>query len=125
LVISASVALYHPEIQTYRGLSGLDSGLFSLFICQRVRRAADRNQPILVAVLLSGGLGFILKTLYEMATDLTLFVDSASANMKPLVIVHLVGAAVGCGVAWATDRARHTRQNSAMQRISANRRVSF
>jgi len=101
-LISASVAWFHPELQTYRGLSGIDSALFSLWLCQTAWQAAAQRQTARLAALLLGGAGFVGKTVYEMATDLTLFVDSSSAGMQPLVIVHLVGAVVGCTAVCAT-----------------------
>ena len=108
-LISASVAWFHPELQTYRGLSGIDSALFSLFLCQTAWRAAAQRQTARLVALLLGGAGFLLKTVYEMVTDLTLFVDSSSAGMQPLVIVHLVGAIIGCAAVCITTCRSPTR----------------
>ncbi|MDY0168688.1 MAG: rhombosortase [Thermoguttaceae bacterium] len=93
--IPAAVWVLMPDMPTYRGLSGLDSALFALLTAMLIRRgAAGGNwRPAAVA----GGLAaaFVGKTLFELLTGSTMFVDSGTALMVPVPLAHIIGAMVG------------------------------
>jgi len=98
-LIPLALWLLSPDLERYRGLSGLDAALFVLLAAGLLRRdlAAGRRRSVaLPAALL---LAFAGKVVYEAATGATLFVDSA-ADFVPVPLAHLVGGACG-GVAAA------------------------
>jgi len=102
--VSTTVALGFPEIHTYRGLSGIDSALFTLLAIDLLREAVrDRN---LKQIALQGGLliGFAAKIAYEATTGETFFVDREIADFSTLIYDHLAGAVVGLIVAVADTR---------------------
>lgn len=90
-----------PDIAAYRGLSGLDTGLFVWFVTEQICdafRLAKRVPAMLWSATL---LGLVGKLIYEASTGDTLFVDSSS--FRPLVQSHLAGAVLGgiyaaCGI---------------------------
>jgi rhomboid family GlyGly-CTERM serine protease len=96
VLIPACLWFLHPNLDIYRGLSGIDSAVFVLcaVMILRANLAAREWTWALLAVLLLGG--FAAKTGFEVVTGATLFVDSAAANMTPIPSVHLAGAVVGC-----------------------------
>ncbi|MFQ5732226.1 MAG: rhombosortase [Planctomycetaceae bacterium] len=110
ILISAGVWCVLPGLETYRGLSGIDSALFALLAGSVLRDAiAERRWSWLVGTLLLLA-GFLGKTVFEIATGTTLFVDSAAANMLPIPLAHIIGAVVGLGLGIAPNR-RKTQNN--------------
>jgi rhomboid family GlyGly-CTERM serine protease len=96
--ISAAVFCIQPEFELYRGLSGVDSGLF-VAVCIGMladsRSEKDRPMFTVATVLL---FGFVAKTVFEYATGTTLFVDCAAAGFTPLALSHLAGAVAGAAM---------------------------
>ncbi len=93
-----------PEVGQYRGLSGVDTGLFLWFIGDRIysswttRPSLEVGAWAFLAIALLGKLG------YEAATGQTMFVDAS--DFQPLVESHLAGAFGGAvfgiaGTAWS------------------------
>jgi len=93
--ISASLLLFQPEMASYRGLSGLDSALFTLLAAMIWRESRRDGRWKLGAVAITAGAAFLAKAAYESATGTTLFVDSSAAGFIPLASAHLIGGAVG------------------------------
>jgi hypothetical protein len=89
------VWVVNPEIPTYRGLSGVDSALFILLMTQVLRENWQQSKPLWAGAAALGMLGLLAKTLYEVRTGETLFVDHEAAGMIPLPIAHLVGGVAG------------------------------
>lgn len=89
------VWMVSPEIPTYRGLSGIDSALFILLMTQILRENWRKSQPVWAGAAALGMLGLLAKTLYEVRTGTTLFVDHEAAGMVPLPIAHLAGGLAG------------------------------
>ena len=93
IAISASVYFIHPSMQCYRGLSGIDSGLFIYFgldfILASIRNGKDR--------IAFAGISLILllaaKTAFEIISGTNLFV--VSGNFMPVVTAHLAGIFTG------------------------------
>ncbi len=100
LLIPVSLWICVPNLDFYRGLSGIDSAIFMLLATTVLREntAARRWGGVIVAGFVTAG--FLGKTGFELLTGDTLFVDSAAAGMVPLPLVHVVGALVGliCGL---------------------------
>lgn len=96
LIPLASMAA-SPELQYYRGLSGLDSALFVLLAVRVIHMY--RRQDRLVTLAATVGLGaFALKTSYECATGAIIFVQ-ADSSFTPVPFAHLVGGIIGIVVA--------------------------
>jgi rhomboid family GlyGly-CTERM serine protease len=88
------------DIATYRGLSGIDTALFTM-LAMEVACEARRKRNHEVYLAASGLLlGFTAKTAYEAFTGQTYFVDQNAAGFVPLVWDHLVAGVVGACFAW-------------------------
>jgi rhomboid family GlyGly-CTERM serine protease len=95
LAISAVVLGLHPDLTTYRGLSGLDTALFTLLAVMFYHDARRDGDRALAAVAKWGLAALTAKTAYELATGDTLFVNSRQAGFVPLASAHAVGAVIG------------------------------
>jgi rhomboid family GlyGly-CTERM serine protease len=95
LAISASVWLLLPDMRIYRGLSGIDSALFTLLISDIWREARDRGQTGVQATALTCLGAFLAKTAFEMATGRNLFVTRMETAAVGVPLAHIVGAACG------------------------------
>ena len=91
--ISLIIGLMCSEIGFYRGLSGIDTGLFVWLVADRARHNfVDRNL-LATSLWLLPVLGLVGKLFYESLTGTTLFVDAST--FTPLVESHLAGVALG------------------------------
>jgi len=93
--ISLLVLGGHPELRTYRGLSGIDTALFVYVAADQLASAWRQCrwvEGVLPATLLAGFGG---KLLYELVTGRTLFVDSQTAGFVVVIAAHAAGAATG------------------------------
>jgi len=99
LFISLGVWAFLPEIDTYRGLSGVVSALFiytaAWIIIEKI--AAKQWKPAAIAGLAT--IAFISKTIYE-ACGSTLFVQPHGL-FAPMPIAHLIGGTTGAFCALA------------------------
>jgi rhomboid family GlyGly-CTERM serine protease len=102
--VSGLVFFMFPGIAAYRGLSGIDTALFTLLAFDLLRDARHQHSWLLAAA--TGGLlfGFIAKTTYEAVTGQALFVDQHSAGFVVLVWDHVIASAVGAVVAMSRER---------------------
>ena len=92
-LITASLAIYCPEITVYRGLSGIDTGLFVWLVVEQIQHSFSdrrRSKAFLWCLALLGLAG---KLTFEATTGQTLFVDSN--GFQPLVESHLAGLVGG------------------------------
>ena len=107
--VTASLWLWCDGIHTYRGLSGIDTGLFVWLVAEHSRRNWLRGERR-NAVLWSGAVTCLVgKLIYEATTGQTLFVDSS--NFTPLVESHLAGAAFGLVCLWISASGSSHPQN--------------
>jgi rhomboid family GlyGly-CTERM serine protease len=93
LLIPLGVAVLHPEITHYRGLSGIDSALFGLFAAELARqrhREGDRAGTWVMGLFLLGLAG---KIGVECQQGGNLFV--ADQSFIPLPWAHAIGGVVG------------------------------
>ncbi len=95
IVIPLAVWILFPDMQTYRGLSALDSAIFILLAVDIIAQCARRGEWRWVAGAGMVLAGFAAKIGYETVTGSTVFVDSVGANMVPIPLVHVLGAVVG------------------------------
>jgi rhomboid family GlyGly-CTERM serine protease len=94
LAIPVVVCVGLPEMQTYRGLSGIASALLVLVMCD-VSREAPRGLAFACGGLL---VAFTAKVVYEAVTGTCVFVDGAASGFVPVPLAHAVGAGVGAAV---------------------------
>ncbi len=99
---AAAISLWlwggEPGVAQYRGLSGLDSALFTAVAIRILHEARRHGRSLLTGAIGMLLIGFGGKIGYEYVTGGTLFVDSSVAGFAPLPAVHAVGAAVGVAV---------------------------
>lgn len=98
IVIPLGLLALCPEMMTYRGLSGLDSAIFALFVVRSLKDSFQRNDRSGVLVYSAVSLGFAAKLAFESLTHSTFFVDSSAAGFVPIVEAHVLGAAIGAVV---------------------------
>ncbi|TWU57807.1 rhombosortase [Rubripirellula reticaptiva] len=91
--ITASIAVWCDGIDVYRGLSGIDTGLFVWFVIDQCRASWMANDKKSAALWLVPAIGLVGKSIFEAQTGQTVFVDSST--FTPLVQSHLAGAAIG------------------------------
>ncbi|MDA1056054.1 MAG: rhombosortase [Planctomycetota bacterium] len=111
----ALVAL--PEMPIYRGLSGIDTGLFALLCVGLFADARARGNRTTQWMIAAAALGLITKTAYEMGSDATIFVDHTAAAFIPIPMAHVLGALVGVAVgftaiAWHRHRSQVDRSDT-------------
>ena len=95
LATSLVMYLTLPEITTYRGLSGIDTGLFTLLgvqVYRDSRKDGDRTVRWLIAGIAAA---LLAKLTFEIVTGCTLFVDHQQAHFIPLASAHILGAVTG------------------------------
>jgi rhomboid family GlyGly-CTERM serine protease len=109
LLISTAIAVCCPTMQTYRGLSGIDTGLFVWFILDQVQSSRRANNRPVAIVSLFAVTGLFVKLIYELNTGNTLFVESDT--FVPLVESHLAGATTGLA-SFALTRLHHKRSET-------------
>lgn len=97
VAVSAYVAWWLPSMQTYRGLSGIDTALFALagvYFFSDAYRSGNRTAQWLIGL---AAVSLVVKTGFEFLTGASMFVDHTAAEFVPLVMAHVIGAAVGLG----------------------------
>lgn len=95
IAIPLGLLVLCPEMATYRGLSGLDSAIFALFIIQSLKDSWRRSDRSGMLVYSAVSLGFAAKLAFESLTHSTFFVDSSAAGFVPIVEAHVLGAVIG------------------------------
>jgi len=93
--IAPVIVLTMPDLDLYRGLSGIDSALFAWLAFDLIRAGLRERRPgaIVMPALLAAG--FVLKVALEAAYGATLFVDSSASAMVPVPLAHVVGGLAG------------------------------
>lgn len=100
VLVPLAVGTLIPEMNTYRGLSGIDSALFTLLAVTMLGESLTARRYTWAALSGAVLLAFAAKIGFEYTTGATLFVDSAATNMVPVPLAHVVGGIVGgvCGL---------------------------
>lgn len=97
-LIPISVLLLRPDLQYYRGLSGLDMALAGYWLatqfqeCRTKGRLNEKGMWAIALVLL------LAKPLVELASGEALFVSDLGAGIENVALAHFVGALVGLSV---------------------------
>ena len=93
LGISTALIFVCRDVSGYRGLSGIDTGLFVWFIGDQIRQSLAGRDRMFAFFWTATGTLLVGKLLFEYVTGDVLFVDAD--GFKPLVESNLVGAAFG------------------------------
>jgi rhomboid family GlyGly-CTERM serine protease len=95
VAIPLAIHVFQPDLQTYRGLSGIDSALFALLATSLLQDKIREHNWTAAASIATLCLAFIAKIIIEYATGATLFVNAPSSGFVPVPLAHLVGACAG------------------------------
>ena len=87
-----------PEVPTYRGLSGIDTGLFTLLSVGMIVDARKEGHRLTQWTVTAMAAGLFAKLVYEILTSATLFVNHDAASFIPISAAHLLGAIVGIAI---------------------------
>jgi hypothetical protein len=98
-IVSLTVMFACSDISEYRGLSGIDTGLFAWLTITQLRTSLAGRDRYFAAFWATSGLLLIGKLGFEMITGDVLFVQAD--GFKPILESHLAGTAVGALVALA------------------------
>ncbi len=90
IVIPLEIALNQPQFETYRGLSGIDSALLGLTIAGLWK--LRQTSRFIAAIAL---IAFVSKTIYELTTGDTIFVEQAQQAFIPATSAHISGFLAG------------------------------
>ena len=93
VLIPAAVWVALPEMSFYRGLSGLASALFVFLALSLARRERAHGNHLISALAVLALVGFLAKSVFELVTGATLFVDTS--EFVPVPLAHVIGAACG------------------------------
>ena len=113
-LVTFAVRVTCPDVTQYRGLSGIDTGLFVWFVADRARDAWRSHDQTKASLWLLPCFALVGKLIYEATTGNTLFVDST--NFSPLVESHLAGAGAGLWLGMGKKHKRRTAFNSRSRR---------
>jgi rhomboid family GlyGly-CTERM serine protease len=120
--ITAILGFYCRDIHVYRGLSGIDTGLFVWLLAEQIRRCWSARHRLSACIWSVGVVGLLGKLGFEAATGQTLFVDSSS--FTPLVEAHLAGALLGLLCSWGSSLGFISRPDDARCDASESRIAS-
>ena len=99
MLIPLEIRINQPMLDSYRGLSGIDCALFGLVAAALWQQPSKNGRGGAARMLAGlGGCGFLAKTLYELTTGGTLFVEAGPEPFVPVISAHLVGFFTGLGV---------------------------
>lgn len=113
LLIPLGVWFWLPQMNFYRGLSGLDSALFALLAMEIGRRDLRERNWFRVGAIAALAAAFTGKLAVEFFGGDALFVQNMEGAV-PVPLAHLIGATVGCAVAlfppgWIAQRKANLR----------------
>lgn len=94
IAIIGALQLTSPDMLSYRGLSGIASGLFVMTAVLLIAKASSRAATIMPSVALTA---FVCKAIYECATGKLLFVSPE--GFLPCPLSHVMGGAAGVIIA--------------------------
>ena len=95
-LIPLEVRINQPMLETYRGLSGIDTALLGLLIAVLWRKSSpDQNGHASRWLAAISACGFVAKTTYELTTGGTVFVEAGAQPFVPVPSAHLVGFLAG------------------------------
>ena len=115
LIISLSLLYFMPQLMFYRGLSGIDTALYSFVIGKMIYEKFNAKKFIHGYSLLMLALLLMGKTVYEFATQSILFANAD--NFMPLPIAHLIG--IFCGLITLLLESQKLNKKRTLKRIGS------
>lgn len=113
--IPLEVQINQQHIESYRGLSGLDTALMGLLVAALWRHpTADHSCGVSQVLAVLGGGSFLAKTMYELTTGGTVFVSAGNEPFVPVISAHFVGFVCGFLVGIFKSMSRLTWNKGAM-----------
>jgi rhomboid family GlyGly-CTERM serine protease len=107
LAVGCGVMLLAPELATYRGLSGVDSGQFAAVLCIEVMLARTERRRWLW--LAPAALIFTVKILHECTSGQMFFGTESLGDIGvPTPVAHAAGALAALVVVWVGAEKRWT-----------------
>ena len=122
ILIPNVVIACHPELSTYRGLSGLDSGLFAMVAVDRILESKRSKDQVGLAVFSICLLCLMIKIASETLYGGNLFVSDSS--FIPVPVSHLTGAVLGAMVCLLFHEQRESRMDEPMRSLITRDRTS-
>jgi|GEM_PF-1169973 len=123
--VGVCVHLFSPEMTTYRGLSGVDSGLFAAILCvEAILACRDRIRWIWAAPAI---IVFTVKIAYESITGQLFFETQSLGDLGiPTAMAHLSGAIAGVTaivliLVQANRKPTADRRRTLMQSVASDR----
>lgn len=95
VLIPVALWITMPQLETYRGLSGIDSALYVLLAVTLLKDEVHGKRWGWMIALSGLLVAFVAKVGYEITTGGTIFVNSGASRMIPVPLAHCVGAVVG------------------------------
>ncbi len=93
LGISFTVLIGCEDISQYRGLSGIDTGLFAWYVGEQIRQSREDGDWGLTTAWITAACLLVGKLFYEWFSGNVIFVNAS--EFSPLVESHLAGTAIG------------------------------
>lgn len=95
VMTSTGLYFWQADLIYARGLSGIDCALFGMVIFHTIQQAHHDRDTLWLTLSLVSLTAFIFKTIYEIHTQQTVFMDSIEAGIIALPLVHLIGLVCG------------------------------
>ena len=127
VMVPVAVWLACPYMVTYRGLSGVDSALFTLLVATIVKDKIAIRSWLWVVIALGISAAFGAKLIYEIVSGATFFSDSAAAGFVPVPVAHAVGAVIGlvCAIVNNPTHTGHDEGNETTKTDESDRHCFF
>jgi rhomboid family GlyGly-CTERM serine protease len=106
ICVPIGVLAFAPGIDTYRGLSGIDSALFALLLVTEVCRRPVRQSFLMSAALYVCAAAFFGKIAFETITGAAVFVQDMGPGVVSVPVAHVIGALIGALIAAAVPSPR-------------------
>jgi membrane associated rhomboid family serine protease len=98
--VSSVVLLAQPSLTAYRGLSGIDSALFTAAVIVIGKEAHRHRDPLGMIVASGSALAFLAKVTWEWSTGIALFAQPQDSSYVVVPIAHIAGAVAGAVAVW-------------------------
>ena len=95
IAVSIGVILFPFGLDSYAGLSGIDSALFGFVLFVHISLSKQRENKMAYILAMGVGLGFVAKLSYELFTGSAYFVNDTS-DMVVVPVAHITGFILGC-----------------------------
>ena len=98
VAIALTVFLARPDIQTYRGLSGIDMALAAFWAIHALFQARNTSNHLEIGIWALALIGILSKPVIEIILGHPIFVQDLGSGVVGMPVPHIVGAIIG--IAW-------------------------